>query len=450
MKDIFKDIDSALDDIRLLLSDGDYKRVQEYLSESSENEIAEFLDKLDNPEEVAQVLTLLEPELAADSLMLLYDELRDKVVDFLPIEKIAKFLEELPSDDAADLVSEIDEEQIAEVLSKIPDEDRAEIVQLTSHPEETAGSLMAHEVEHLPGSYTVAQAIADLVRFGEDIEEIFQIFITDSNERLVGAIPIQRLLVSSPASRLSQISDDVEVVVQVHEDKERVADMFRRKDIVSAPVVDTDGKLLGRITIDDVLDVVDEEASEDLYKMVGIEVEEEDAGVHDIRRRIPWLLISFGGELLSGFVLKNFSATLRQVILLASFIPLIMALGGNVGMQSAAVMIRRIALSRWGHSHHRKAIMKEIVAGVLLGLITGTLLFVVGITWGEMRVGIIAAVAIFIAMSISSIVGSILPVALSRFGTDPALATGPFITTFNDVIGLSIYLGIATILLTWL
>ncbi|MCD6417882.1 magnesium transporter [bacterium] len=429
--------------LRELAQEKNFLELKNFLSQYSPDDIAEMLDQLDDVELAVSVLDVLPLEDSADILMSIYPEFRTKILKVLPPEKIVKFIEELPSDDGADILDELEEEEVDEVLKLLPDEDEEKLRELSSHPEESAGSLMAHEVEQLPGSYTVAQAIADLVRFGDDIEEIFQIFITDEDGKLLGTVPIQRLLVSSPISRLSDIADRVEIVVPVNADKEQVADMFRRKDVVSAPVVDENGKLLGRITIDDVLDVVDEEASEDLYKMVGIEVEEGEA-VHDVRRRIPWLLVAFGGELISGFVLKHFSSTLRQTILLASFIPLIMALGGNVGMQSAAVMIRRITLSRWGHSHHRKAVVKEILSGIMLGLIMGVLLFAIGVFWGEARVGAIAAVSIFAAMTISASVGSTLPVVLSKIGVDPAFATGPFITTFNDVIGLFIYLLIAT------
>ncbi len=435
-----------LENLRELALSGNFAQIKSILGERSPDDIAEMLDKLDDAEAAANILSALGSEESAEALMMLYPELRAKVLQKLTPARISELIQELPSDDSADLIDELSEEQAEEVLSLLPADERQEIIELSAHPDESAGALMAHEVEQLPGSYTVAQAIADLVRFGDDIEEIFQIFITDEDGKLLGALPIQRLLVSSPASRLGDIADPVDVVVPVNADREQVADLFRRKDIVSAPVVDEDGKLLGRITIDDVLDVVDDEASEDIYKMVGIEVDEDET-VHDIRKRIPWLLIAFFGEIISGFVLKHFSSTLKQVILLASFIPIIMALGGNVGMQSAAVMIRRIALSRWGHSHHRKAVFKEIIAGILLGLITGALLLAVGILWGEPKVGVIAGIAIFIAMTISSSVGSMLPVVLSKVGTDPAFATGPFITTFNDVIGLFIYLSIATIML---
>ncbi len=447
MSEVRDDIDALVERARQLVEDGDFRALSSFLAGRSPDEVAELIDKLDDPSCAAALLKAMDVADAADTLMSIYPELRSKVVMQMPLELLAKFVEELPSDDAVDLLGELDEELVDDVLALVSDEKADEVRELFAHPDETAGALMAHEVEKLPASYTVAQAIADLVRFGKDIEEIFQIFIVDEDGRLLGTVPIQRLLVSSPVARMADIADPVEVVVPVDADREWVADQFRRRDIVSAPVVDEEGRLLGRITIDDVLDVVDEEASEDLYKMVGIELEEEDVGVHNIKHRIPWLLVAFGGELVSGMVLKHFSATIRQVVLLASFIPLIMALGGNVGMQSAAVMIRRIALSRWGHSHHGRAVAKEIIAGMLLGIITGAFLLAIGAAWGEVKVGIVAAVAIVVAMTVSATVGSSLPVVLSKLGADPAFATGPFITTFNDVCGLLIYMVIATLLL---
>jgi len=257
------DIEKYMEQLSEYLENGDFKSIRDMLSELSDDEIAELLDKTGNAENIAKILISLDSELAADVIMLLYPELRSKVVKYIPATEIVKFIENLPSDDAADLVSELEDEQIPEILEKLPQDYRAEIEELISHPEESAGAIMAHEVESLPGNYSVAQAIADLVRFGNDIEEIFQIFITDDDGKLLGAMPIQRLLVSSPASKLSDIADKVEVVVPIDSDREFVADLFRRKDLVSAPVVDKDNKLIGRITIDDVLDVVDEEASED-------------------------------------------------------------------------------------------------------------------------------------------------------------------------------------------
>ncbi len=439
-----------MEELRKIASEGNSSELQRFLWEYSPNDIAELLDQLDDVELAVTILDALPIKDSADALMSIYPELRSKIIKILPPEKAAKFIEELPSDDGADIIEELEPEQVEEVLKLLPDEDEEKLRELSAHSEETAGSLMAHEVEQLPGSYTVAQAVADLVRFGDDIEDIFQIFITDDEGKLLGAMPVQRLLISSPASKLSDIADEVEVVVSIDSDREYVADLFRRKDLVSAPVVDNDGKLVGRITIDDVLDVVDEEASEDLYKIVGIAGDEEKAtGIHNIKRRIPWLLISFFGEIISGFILKSFSATLQHVIILASFIPLIMALGGNVGNQSAVIMIRRIALSRWRHFHHGEAIFKEIIAGIILGIFIGVLLFIAGIAWGNIHVGFIAGISAFIAMAISATIGSTAPVILSRIGIDPAFVT-PFVTTSNDIIGLAIYLIMATILLGWI
>jgi len=443
------EIRDILEQLDRLYESGDKEGVCKLVEELSPDSIAELLDILDDPSECQWILECMDDAIAAETLMLLYPELRIAIVERLSDEKLARYIAELPSDDAAELLREVDEKRWENILKLLPQELAEQLVELISHPGETAGAIMAHEVESLPGNYTVAQAIADLVRFGDDIEEIFQIFIVDDDGKLLGFVPIQRLLIAAPGQKLAEIAQPVDVVVPVDADREYVVDLFRRKDIVSAPVVDSEGKLLGRITIDDVLDVADEESSKDIYKLVGIEVEE-GGEIHDIRKRMPWLLVAFVGELVSGFVLKSFSSTIVHFVLLTSFIPLIMALGGNVGMQSAAVMIRKIALSRWGTDIHSKTVLREIFAGFALGVITGGLLFLLGWFWGDLKVGFVAAVAIIIAMTISATVGSTLPVIFNKLGTDPAFATGPFITTFNDVIGLTIYMVVASVLLNML
>jgi len=336
---------------------------------------------------------------------------------------------------------------VPEILEKLPEEEREELQQLTAHHEDSAGSLMAHEVEHLPGNYTVAQAIADLVRFGKDIEDVFHIFITDEDEKLIGVVPLQRLLIVSPNLRLSKVADEIDTVVRVDMDKEHVADMFRRKDIVSAPVVDAEGRLLGRITIDDILDVVDDEASEDFYRMVGINVAQDETAVHHIRTRLSWFAIAFAGELAAGLILAHFAKTFESTILLVSFLPVIMAISGNSGVQSAAVMIRRIALSRWGHLHHKTALGKEVFTGFLLGICAAVLILASGVLFGEGRVGAVAALSALVATTVSTALSAYLPVLYSRYGADPAFATFPIISTISDLFSIAFYVICAVVLL---
>lgn len=435
-----------------LLKTSATKEFLSIFSEKDPDEIAQMLELLGNPDEIAQVLDNLPVSIAAETLVLLPGETISAVLDIFSAEKIAQLAQELPSDDATDLIGFLDKEKASQVLQKLPKQEREEIKSLITHPAETAGALMEKELEKLPGSYTVAQAIADLVRFGDEIDEIYQIYVVDYSGKLIGAIPIQRLLLVSPGLKLSDIATPVDVVVSVNSDKEYVADLFRRKDIVSAPVVDENGKLVGRITIDDVLDVVDNEASEDIYKMAGIEFAKEDtaSAIHKIRTRISWILIAFLGEIVAGYVLKSFCSISKEFIACVVFAPLIMAMGGTTGIQSAAVVIRKLALSRHRIAKIHSTISKEISAGLVLGLLCSILAFGFGILWGSMKVGIIAGISLFLSMILSSMVGAALPAFLAKIKRDPAFAADPFITTFSDITSLAIYLFVAMgILMVW-
>lgn len=418
------------------------------LGEKDEDEIAQILELLGDSQEIANVLDNLPVSISAKTLVLLSGEIIPSVLEFLSLDKITRIVSELPSDDAADLLGFLTDERRSQVLQKLPKPESDEIRSLIVHPEETAGAIMEKELEKLPGSYTVAQAIADLVRFGDKIDEIYQIYVVDYQGKLLGSIPIQRLLLVSPVKKLSEIATPVDVVVSVNSDKEHVADLFRRKDIVSVPVVDESGKLVGRITIDDVLDVVDMEASEDIYKMAGIEVDEEDVAptTHRVWTRIPWLLIVFVSEIVVGFVLKSFWSSVQELIFLVMFAPLIMAMGGIVGVQSSAIVIRKLVLSKHRLARIRPTIIKEISLNLLLGLLCSVLVFIVGVFVEGARLGIIAGVSLFLSMILSSSTGAILPTILSKFKKDPAFASEPFITTFSDILSLAIYFLVATML----
>jgi magnesium transporter len=440
---MLKQKEQFADRLREMIEVGDSFELRQFIAKRDPDEIAEILDFIGSTNITKAVLDKMSDADAAETLMLIYPEMRSQVIDDLPPEKSAKFVSELPSDDAADLLDEMEEPLKDEVLSIVPDDVRQELVELSAHSDESAGSLMAHEVEHLPGYFTVAQAIADMVRFGDDIEEIFQIFITDENEKLLGSIAVQRLLLSPPAMRLSEIAKPIEVVIPVDSDVEFVADLFRRKDIVSAPVVDDSGKLLGKITIDDVLDVVDEEATEDIFKMFGIRADEESV-VHNVWKRLPWFFVLLFGGIASGFILHSFAETLSQAFILLAFIPIITSLAGFGGLQSSTVLLRRIALSRWGHSHHSKAISREIFTEGILGLLCGVIIAGIGVAIGQTRIGIVSGAASFFALLICSSFGSVFPVVIAKLGKDPAISNTAFITAIGDIIGILTYLSIVS------
>ncbi|MFP4458227.1 MAG: magnesium transporter [Candidatus Zixiibacteriota bacterium] len=436
-------LDEAQERILSLVDDGKYIEACELLVLYPPAFCAQIIENL-NSDEKDEVFFRLPIENAADILMELTEDSLHELIDKIYDDTLIKLLKELETDDAVDILQMVPEEQAQRVLEILPNE----FTRLFLLPEDTAGGIMESEYASLPGDMTIGRAVLVLKKFTERIDEIFQIFLVDKKNRLIGILPVQRLLINDRLQRLDSIADRPDFVITVDQDQEEAAKMFRQNDLISAPVVDEDGKLIGRITIDDIIDVLDEEATEDSYRMVGIGGEEySPSSFHLIKGRLPWLVMSLGAEIISGLVITHFDATLREFVILASFIPLIMAMGGNVGVQSATVVIRRIALDTFQGINRRRLIFKEISAGMILGLIFAIVLTFVGLSWGNIKAGMVAGIAIFTAMTISCTVGCFFPIILKRFGQDPASATGPFITAFNDVLGLFIYFLIATALL---
>ncbi|MCU0646329.1 MAG: magnesium transporter, partial [bacterium] len=301
---------------------------------------------------------------------------------------------------------------------------------------------------------TVDQAIEELRSKADEIEDIYYLYVVDESEKLVGVARLTDLILAKGTTEISEIMDRDVVSVTTDMDQEEVANLARRYDLVSIPVVDKIGRLLGRITFDDVADVMEEEASEDIQRMAGISDEEEfrEKSIFRISQvRLPWLLVGFSGELVSAYILHNFEASLNQIIAAAFFIPIIMAMGGNAGIQSSTIMVRGMATGEIGLYDIRRRLFREILVSVVNGLLCGLLLFVVVTFWLKLpKFGIILASVLMLVILNASFVGSLVPVILRKIKIDPAIATGPFITTSNDVLGLLIYLGLITVFMPYL
>ncbi len=431
------------DRLEELIAQGDYQNVSLLLEQDSPEAAAIFLDKLSEQEKI-EIFYRLTVDFASNVVSDLTEESQYQLIENLYDDTLVKFLKSMPTDEAVDLLGMVPDEQAERVMARLPEN----IKRLFGHPEDSAGGIMEAEYLSMPAGITTSKARSFIKLYTGSIDEVFQIFLVDADGRLKGILPIQRLLLSQPSTRLAELADPPRLVVDIEQDQEDVAQFFRINNLVSAPVVDREGRLRGRITIDDIVDVLDEEATEDSFKMVGIGSEEfTPSSIHIVSQRIPWLFVSLGAEIISGFVLRGYSETLSTFIILASFIPLIMAMGGNVGVQSATVIIRKLALGHLEGDNRKITIVKELLAGLMLGIIFGFCMYIVGIVWGNSRAGFVAAISILSAMVISTSVGCFFPLVLKGFGRDPAFATGPFITAFNDVFGLMIYLFIATRLL---
>jgi magnesium transporter len=359
-------------------------------------------------------------------------------------------IENLDSDDAADIVGELPEKKRREVLAEATGELEEDLRELLTYDEETAGGLMALELISLKASQTVIEAIHEIRRQKDEIEDIFVIYITDEFDKLVGMVNLKVLVLAEPDDLLKDIMEEDVVAVTTDTDQEEVAAIAKKYDLVSIPVVDKDYRLVGRITVDDIMDVMEEEASEDIQRMAGLgeEFHEEHTIWKMSMTRLPWLTIGMFGEIISAMVLRHFEASLREIITLSFFIPIIMATGGNSGIQSSSIVVRGLALGNLTLRDAWKKVGKELLTALVTGVISGFGLFLVVYFWLEnITFAIIIGVVINLIIVQAAAFGTIIPFTLKRLGFDPAIATGPFITTSNDVLGLIVYLSVVTFFL---
>lgn len=416
-------------------------------------DLAEIIHHL-SEDDSNYIFSLLTAETASDVISEMDDVSRDQIIDDLDEIRLSEIVDEMDSDDATDLVYDLPDEMARKVLDRIDKEDSDEVKELLSHEEDTAGGIMAKEFIAVHLKSTVDQAIREIRSKAEEVEEIYYVYVIDKNDVLVGIVKLKDLILAKPKTKISEIMSRDVVSIATRVDQEEVASIAKRYDLVAIPVVDDLGRLVGRITFDDVVDVIEEEASEDMQRMAGITEEEEfrETSIFKISRvRLPWLLVGFLGQLLCAYVLHLFEASLSQIIATAFFIPIIMAMGGNAGIQSSTIMVRGMATGEIGLFEIRKRLLREVLVSILNGIICGVLLFLVVTFWlKQPRFGLLlSSVLVFVILN-ASFLGAVVPVILKKAKIDPAIATGPFITTSNDVIGLSIYLGLISTFITYL
>lgn len=420
-----------------------------------------------HPADLAQVFThlhidhartifrWLSVEQSAETLTELDDEYRAKLLDETSDARLAAILDELDTDDAADVLADLPDEIARKVLPAL--EDAQEVQELLSYDEESAGGIMAAEFVAVNEDWTVAQATEEVRRNAETVEDIFVVFVIDGLGRLQGAVNLKRLLLSPASRKIGQIMETDVHAVPTDLDQEEVALVMQRYDMVSLPVLDGTGKLVGRITIDDVVDVIREEAEEDIRRMSGVSGTEEptDSVLRIVSHRLPWLLAGLAGAGLAASVIWMFDATLQEASVLAGFIPIIMATAGNAGIQSSAITVQRLAsgdmwatdLVRRVKKEAQVALLNAIIAAVVLGLV----IFVLSpyIMGGIEKPGMLAATAtaaLLLVIIQATTLGTLIPLLLHKMDIDPALATGPFITTSNDIIGIVVFFLLAQML----
>lgn len=448
-----QDVKEIVGNINFLIEEKDEAIIRNIIVGLHHADLAEILHYL-KEEQRNYIFSLLDAEIASDVITEMDDVSRDKILDDLDEDRISEIVDEMDSDDATDLVSDLPADIAQKVLDSIDKEDSEEVIELMTHEEDTAGGIMAKEYVAVHEHTKVEEARLEIRRKSDEVDDIFYIYVLDKKDKLVGIVSLKDLIVADSKTRMAEIMDQEVTAVNTAMDQEEVANIAKKYDLVSIPVVDDGGVLVGRITFDDVADVMEEEASEDMQRMAGITDEEEfrETSILKISQvRLPWLLVGFAGQLVSAFILSSFEASLNQIIAAAFFIPIIMAMGGNAGIQSSTIMVRGMATGEIELFEIRKRLIREIFVSLLNGMICGILLFfVVAFVLKQPIFGLLLGSTLLIIIIMAAFIGSFIPVVLKNLNIDPAIATGPFITTSNDVIGLLIYFGLITIFLPYL
>jgi len=445
MADLSEDI---VEEIEALLESRADALVQNLLPDLHPADLADLFDTLGSDNRT-YLFGLLTPEQRSEVLLELDARHRGELVEDLAPREISQLVEHLDSDDAADLVGELEEPVRAAVLSQLEKSDADELRTLLAYPDDSAGGIMAQEFLSLDPATTVAQAVDAIRAAAEDIDP-HAVYVAAENRAFLGTVPLRSLLLSKAGTRLQEILTPAELVVPPEMDQEEVARLFKRYDALEVPVVDASGQMLGVITVDDVVDVIEEEAEEDMARLAGTgdEGPAMDSVLYATRRRLPWLLVGLAGGLLSALVLSRFEISLEALVSLAFFVPVITATGGNVAIQSSSITIRGLALGPTAYHAMGRRLFKEFVVSLLNGLACGAILGGVVAFWlRDPRFAVLIAGSIFSVIILATMLGSLVPIALNRVGIDPALAAGPFLTASNDIVGIIVYLSLAGLLL---
>lgn len=438
-----------LEKLRQAIVDQNNSWIIEHIHELHFADIADLLDRLSN-EEAKYVYFQLSEDVQADVLMELEEDIRDRFLSSLSSKEIADQLENLDSDDAADILGELSDDKIQEVISQMDDDEAAEdIVELLNYDEDTAGGLMQKEFIQAKLEWPVNRCLVELRRQAENVENVYTIYVVDDLNKLVGLLSLKRLLFSDVKTHIRDLYQKKNIIsVKTSDSSEYVAKIMDKYDLVSIPVVDLQNKLVGRITIDDIVDIIKEEADKDFQMASGISdrIESSSSVWHISRARLPWLLIGMIGGIFAANVIAGFTNEISHIPTLALFIPLITAMGGNVGVQSSAIVVQALAKDNDHFDHIKTKIIKETLVGLLNGVFLASIIYGIATFFGNSTLGFVVSISLFVVIVFAGLFGTIIPLILNKYKIDPALATGPFVTTLNDVLGLFIYFTVGALL----
>jgi magnesium transporter len=446
----FKINSHFLNDFKALIDANNIKEVKKLLKELHYADIAEIVDELDFNRAIF-VLNLLDSETRADILTELDDDTRERVLKNLSSKEIAENIEELETDDAADIIGELSERKKQEVINHLEDTNHAkDIVDLLRYEEDTAGGLMAKEFVEVNENWTNLRCVKEMRKQAQELEKVHTIYVVDDHRRLKGILSLKNLLTTSAKTPVKEIYDDKVLSVKVNDKGEDVAQIMQKYDLVVLPVIDDLGVLVGQITIDDVVDFITEEAEKDYQMAAGIseDVDSDDSVLKLTRARLPWLLIGMVSGTFAASVITDFQTVMKTAPALVMFIPLINSTAGNVGVQSSAIVVQSIA----NKSFRGKLvthILKQLMVGLLNGSVLASIVFGLSqfIFHTDINISFTIAIALTTVIINAAIIGTIVPIILNKFKIDPAVATGPFVTTSNDIFGILIYFLVAKIML---
>ena len=412
-------------------------------------DVAEILDEL-SFDKVVYIIKLLDSEKTSAVLMELDEDIREKILQNLSAKEIAEEVEELDSDDAADIIGELSEERQEAVMSQIEDEEQVkEIEELLTYDEDSAGGLMAKELVKVNENWSVLKCVREMRMQAEKVTRVHSIYVVDDLDKLKGRLSLKDLLITSTKTAISEVYIPNVDFVNVHDNLDEVSNKMRKYDLEAIPVVDNDGILLGRITIDDIVDVIKEEADKDYQLAAGLtqDVEADDSILQLTKARLPWLFLGLLGGVGAFLIMQMFENTFSENTILFFFTPLIAAMAGNVGVQSSAIIVQGLANDDVKGSINSRLI-KEMLLATLNGIVLALFLFLfVWLSVGNINTALAISVSLVAVVIVAGLIGTFVPLFLNKQGIDPAIATGPFITTSNDIFGILIYFMIAKIIL---
>lgn len=440
-----------IDSFKVIIEAKDDEKIKVALTGFKAEEITDVLYDHDS-ESSKYVLDLLEPTVSARIIADLDEDVQASFLKVLEPSKIAFYLDYLHSDDGADVLNQLDTKTRELVIREIDNEEKANnLLDLLQYEEDVAGGLMAKELIKCHVNSTILECIEEIRKQRETVDKIYSVYVVDDDEKLLGKVSLKKIILSPDDTKVKDIFTSDIISIETYLQEEEVAKIMRKYDLEAIPVINARGKLVGRITIDDIVEVMSELAEEERQLMSGIssDVEEDDSVIDLLKARLPWLIVGLVGGLLGGWFMRFFEEDIIVIPAIAFFVPLITATGGNVGIQSSSLIVQSLASDSLIAQTFSKRLFKVSVVAILNGILLAIVVFiVVFMVTGQTIIGVTVACSLFCVVLLASFTGTVTPLMLNRLGVNPALASGPFITTANDLLGLAVYFFVAHALLT--